>query len=185
MDELIPTPAQESDYTPPDYIIRTTTDPEGIHACIRHMLPHKRYRLNLVFGLLLLVTGPTMLFLGETPLGIVSFVIAIYSLFFYVTFPTRVAKNQVAKLVEAYGTDTVPIEIIFWPQGVVFNNNISGGSAKFRYDIIRSIARFGDFLTFRTTEKQSIILRLTDVEEEASFLAYLKDHCPNANCIGI
>ena len=187
MDELTQNQAPEPNYTPPDYIIETATDPEGIHACVKFMLPHRRYRMNLPLGLLLLVIGPSLIAMDETALGIVGLVVGIYSLIFYLTFPARVAQKQVARLEESYGTDTVECQLVFWPQGVVINNRRSGGSAKFRYDIIRSLARNGDFLTFRTTENQSVILRLTDIPEDDrdAFIEYLKNHCPHAKRIGL
>lgn len=190
MNELILTttePAYEPDpnYTPPDYVIDSVTDPEGIHACIKHMLPHRRYRLNLILGLLLLVIGPTLIYTSEIPLGIVSLAVGLYSLYFFVTFPSKVAKNQIRKLEEIYDTDTVPSQIVFWPQGIVFNNKLSGGSAKFRWDIIQCIAKNGNYLLFRTLEKQSIILRLEDVEHEAEFIEYIKAHCPDTKFVGL
>lgn len=182
MDEIM---EQPQGYTPPDFLIETATDPEGIHACVKYILPHHRYRANLVMGLLLLGIGPSMLLMGETALGIVALLVGVYSLIFFATFLSRVANNQVRKLENAYGTDTVPCQVIFWPQGIVVNNLLSRVSVNFRYEVITSLVRVGDYLTFRTRERKSVILRLTDVEDPEDLIAYFKSKCPGARCVGL
>lgn len=171
-------------YTPPDWLIETATDPESIHACMKHIIS-KRYRINLLLGLILVVIGPTMMVLGETALGIIALIVGIHSLVVFTAFPTRAAKNQVNHLEEAFGDPTVPCQIVFWPQGVVVNNRLTGSQIHFRYELIRKIAREGDYLTWRTSEKKSVILRLQDVEDREGFLAYFKSKCPNAKCVNL
>ena len=172
-------------YTPPDFIIETVTDPEGVNATISTMLPSVRFHMNLVLGILLLIIGPSLLVLREYLIGAVALIMGIYCMIFYWKFPARVANKQCARFRECYGTDRVPCQLVFWPQGVVINNRCSGGSARVRYEIIRNITRCGDYLTFRTEENQSVILRMRDIEDKPGFLPYFLGKCPNAKQKGL
>ena len=167
-------------YTPPDFMIETVTDEEGIRATVHTMLPSVRYRLNLVFGILLLVISPPLFTIQEYLLGICAIITAVCCLIFYRQLPQVAAERQIARLRESYGTTAVPCQMVFWPQGVVVNNRLSGGSVMMRYEIIRAITRCGDYLTFRTQENQSVILRLQDAADQPDFLPYFLDKCPNA-----
>lgn len=171
---------ENTHYSPPDFIIETVTDEDGIFATIRAMLPPARHRLNLVFGILLLVISPPLFFMDELLLGICAIVTAICCLIFYRQLPHIAAERQIARLRESYGTTAIPCQMVFWPQGVVVNNRLSGGNITIRYEVIRAITRCGDYLIFRTQQNQSVILRLQDTAEQPEFLPYFSDKCAHA-----
>lgn len=171
---------ENTHYTPPDYLIDTFTDEAGIRATIRTMLPPVRYRLNLAFGILLILISPSMLLMKEYLLGICAIVTAVCCLVFYRQLPQVAAERQIARLRESYGTTSIPCQIVFWPQGVVINNRQSGGNIMIRYEFIRAISRCGDYLTFRTQENQSVIIRMQDLADQPEFLPYFLGKCPNA-----
>lgn len=177
MDELT-TPSET--YTPPDFIIETVTDPEGVRATMPAMLSGVRYRLNLIFSILLLVLAPSLFVMREYVLGVCMLIVSVCGFIIYRRMPGQVAQRQIARFQETYGTDSVPCQLVFWPQGVVINNRCSGGSAQLRYEIVRTITRCGDYLTFRTVENQSVILRMQDIADKPEFLPYLLGKCPNA-----
>lgn len=171
---------ENTHYTPPDFIIDTVTDEDGIRAAIRTMIPPVRYHLNLIFGILLLVISPPLFFIDEVLLGICAIITAIICIIFYRQLPKVSAERQIARLRESYGTTAIPCQMVFWPQGVVINNRHSGGSAMMRYEIIKVITRCGDYLTFRTQQNQSVIMRMQDFADQPEFLPYFLDKCPHA-----
>lgn len=180
MNELDPIPQQEADYTPPDFIVETVTDEPGIRATIRTMLPTHFLYAYPVLCAVLLVLGVILLLAGEGLIGLAAIVVGACCLFFRLTLPNRTVNRQLARFRESYGTEAVPCQLVFWPQGVVVNNRISGGCVNLRYEIIRTITRKGDYVAFRTQEKQSVILRMADIECQPDFLPYFLSKCPKA-----
>ena len=178
MEQAERTPGEN--YTPPDYIIETVTDEAGILAAAPVMVGPLRCRRNLVLGLLLFLLAPSLFFIGEALLAVCMLIVGVCSLILYTGFPNRVAQKQVARFRESYGTDAVPCQLVFWPQGVVVTNRCSGGSAQMRYEIVRQLHRRGDYLVLRTEEKQSVIIRMADLAPFPDFIPYLKEKCPGA-----
>ena len=173
-------PEREENYTPPDFIVETVTDEPGIRATISTMLPTHILYVYPIICAVLLVLGVILLLSNEWLIGLAAIVVGACCLFFRLNLPNRTVERQLARFRESYGTEAVPCQLVFWPQGVVVNNRISGGCVKVRYEIIRTITKKGDYIAFRTEEKQSVILRMADIEGQPDFLPYFLAKCPKA-----
>lgn len=180
MDEQKPIPQTGPDYTPPDFIVETVTDEAGIRATIGTMLPTHFLYFYPVICIVLLVLVLLLLLANEWLIGIAGIAVGAACLIFRLTTPKRTIERQLARFRESYGTEAVPCQLVFWPQGVVVNNRISGGCVNLRYDIIRTITRKGDYISFRTQEKQSVIIRMEDIQAQPGFLPYFLAKCPKA-----
>ena len=180
MNELNAIPEQEPGYTPPDFIVETVTDEPGIRATISTMLPTHFLYAYPVLCAVLLVLGVILLLANEWLTGFAAIVVGAFCLIFRLTLPKRTVNRQVARFRESYGAEAVPCQLVFWPQGVVVNNRISDGSVNLRYDIIRTITKKGNYIAFRTEEKQSVIIRMEDIQNQPDFLPYFLAKCPKA-----
>lgn len=178
MNELDPIP--QPDYTPPDFIVETVTDESGIRATIGTMLPGYFLYGYPVLCVVLVLLGLILLLIQETAIGVTSIVVGAICLYFRLTLPNRTVNRQLSRFRERYGTEAVPCQLVFWPQGVVVNNRLTGGCVNLHYEIIRAIIRKGDYIAVRTVEKQSFLLRTADIENQPDFLPYFLAKCPKA-----
>ena len=185
MNELDPIPQPAPDYTPPDFIVETVTDESGIRATIGTMLPGYFLYGYPVLCVVLLLLGFVLILASEWGIGFLAMAVGALCLIFRLNLPRRTVNRRLARFRESYGTEAVPCQLVFWPQGVVVNNRISGGCVNLRYEIIRTITRKGDYIAFRTQEKQSVILRMADIECQPDFLPYFLSKCPKAKKKGL
>ena len=93
----------------------------------------------------------------------------VFILLLRLRLPHRTAEKQLKVLRESYGTDSVPVHLVFWPQGVVVNNTISGAHVNIRYEIIRQLICREGYLVLRTQAGQSVIFALADVADRPTF----------------
>lgn len=166
----------------PDFQVDTVTDGQSIHAAMNILLsPLFRVGywvmaiLCLAMGVLLILLDQGLTFLSGACLFLGAFIILLR-----LWMPKRLAEKQLKVLRESYGTDAVLLHLVFWPQGVVVNNTISGAHQNIRYDIIKRLIRSKGYLIFQTQAGQSVILPLADVANQPNFVPYLLSKCPGA-----
>lgn len=171
----------------PDFQVDTATDGQSIQAAMNILLsPLFRVGywvlaiLCLVMGLLLILLDQGLTFLSGACLFMGLFIILLR-----LWMPRRLAEKQLKVLRESYGTDAVPLHLVFWPQGVVVNNTISGAHLNIRYDIIKRLIRAKGYLIVQTQAGQSVILPLADVANYPDFVPYLLAKCPQATKKGL
>lgn len=171
----------------PDFQVNTVTDAQSIRT-VMGVLISKVFTVGYcVLGALCLLMG-LLLILLELRLTLLSGACLFLGALIFVLrvqIPRRVAGKQLKVLLESYGTDAVPLHLVFWPQGVVVNNTISGAHLNIRYDIIKKLIRHKGYLIFQTQANQSVILPLADVADKPDFLPYLLAKCPQAKKKGL
>ena len=186
--EPAPTPPQvppQADI--PDYVVDTVTDGRGIRAAMDILLP-PLFRVGywvlavlcLLWGILLLVVEQRFTFLSGACLFMGLFII-----FLRLQMPKRIVNRQLKVLRESYGAESVPVHLVFWPQGVVVNNGISGAHQNIRYDIIKRMICHKGYLVLQTQAGQSLILPMADLADRPDFLPYLVAKCPQAKKKGL
>lgn len=171
----------------PDYVVDTVTDGRGIRAAMDILLP-PLFRVGYwVLGILCLVMGGLLIPLDGrlTLLSGACLFLGVFILLLRLRLPHRTAEKQLKVLRESYGTDSVPVHLVFWPQGVVVNNTISGAHVNIRYEIVRQLICREGYLVLRTQAGQSVILPLADVADRPDFLPYLVAKCPQAKKKGL
>lgn len=168
--------------TGPDYILDTYTDEAAVRAAMPALLPRW-------FTLGYPVVGCGMLAMDLAMVGLFGLdytnllLLLLTGLIFLVRWykPWRMAGKQLARFRESYGTDRIPMELVFWPQGVAVRNRRTGGQLNIRYETVARVFRRGDYLILRTREKQAVILSLADLAgPREPFLDYLRAKCPQA-----
>lgn len=168
--------------TGPDYILNTYTDEAAIRAAMPALLPRWFTLGYPVVGCVMLAVDLSMV--GLFGLDYTNLLLLLLTgLIFLVRWykPRRMADKQLARLRESYGTDRIPMELVFWPQGVAIRNQRTGGQLNLRYDTIGRTLRRGNYLILRTREKQAVILNLADLAGPPEpFLDYLRAKCPQA-----
>lgn len=168
--------------TGPDYILNTYTDEAAIRAAMPALLPRWFTLGYPVVGCVMLAADLSMV--GLFGLDYTNLLLLLLTgLIFLVRWykPRRMADKQLARLRESYGTDRIPMELVFWPQGVAIRNQRTGGQLNLRYDTIGRTLRRGNYLILRTREKQAVILNLADLAGPPEpFLDYLRAKCPQA-----
>lgn len=168
--------------TGPDYILNTYTDEAAVRAAMPALLPRWFTLGYPVVGCVMLAVDLSMV--GLFGLDYTNLLLLLLTgLIFLVRWykPRRMADKQLARLRESYGTDRIPMELVFWPQGVAIRNQRTGGQLNLRYDTIGRTLRRGNYLILRTREKQAVILNLADLAGPPEpFLDYLRAKCPQA-----
>lgn len=168
--------------TGPDYILNTYTDEAAVRAAMPALLPRWFTLGYPVVGCVMLAVDLSMV--GLFGLDYTNLLLLLLTgLIFLVRWykPRRMADKQLARLRESYGTDRIPVELVFWPQGVAIRNQRTGGQLNLRYDTIGRTLRRGNYLILRTREKQAVILNLADLAGPPEpFLDYLRAKCPQA-----
>lgn len=166
----------------PDFQVNTVTDGQSIQA-VMNILLSPLFRVGYwVLAVLCLVLGILLLLLDQrlTLLNGACLFLGLFIIFLRLQLPKRIVNRQLKVLRESYGTETVPIHLVFWPQGVVVNNTISGAHQNIRYDIIKRLIRAKGYLILQTQAGQSVILPLADVANYPDFVPYLLAKCPQA-----
>ena len=166
----------------PDFQVDTVTDGRSIQAAMSILLS-PLFRVGYwVLAILCLVMGLLLILLdqGLTLLSGACLFLGLFIILLRLWMPKRLTERQLKVLRESYGTDAVPLHLVFWPQGVVVNNTISGSHLNIRYDIIKRLIRAKGYLIFQTQAGQSVILPLADVDNYPDFVPYLLAKCPQA-----
>ena len=166
----------------PDFQVDSVTDGQGIRA-IMDILMAPLFRVGywvlavlcLLWGILLLLVEQQFTFLSGVCLFMGLFVI-----FLRLQMPKRIVSRQLKVLRESYGAESVPIHLVFWPQGFVVNNTISGAHQNIRYDIIKRMICHKGYLVLRTQAGQSLILPMADLAGQPQLVPYLLAKCPGA-----
>lgn len=176
------TPSGGGRGTGPDYILNTYTDEAAVRAAMPALLPRWFTLGYPVVGCVMLAVDLSMV--GLFGLDYTNLLLLLLTgLIFLVRWykPRRMADKQLARLRESYGTDRIPMELVFWPQGVAIRNQRTGGQLNLRYDTIGRTLLRGNYLILRTREKQAVILNLADLAGPPEpFLDYLRAKCPQA-----
>ena len=174
-------PQPVDSYTPPDWNIQTRVDADGIQATSGTLLSKKLLNTYLVLGILLIVLGVAMAFFPDDLFSsIISVLGGIFVLVARSYIPRRVAKLQIRRMEETYHTDSIPFNLICWPQGLVLTNQLSHAQVNLRYEMFRRICVVGDYMVFITSARQSVLINLNSVENRGHFVDYIKAKCPNA-----
>lgn len=166
----------------PDFQVDTVTDAQGIRA-IMDMLLAPLFRVGYwVLAVICLVLGVLLILLdrGLTLLNGACLFLGLFIIFLRLQLPERIVRRQLKVLRESYGTESVPIHLVFWPQGLVVNNTISGAHQNIRYDIIKLLICRKGYLVLRTQAGQSVILPMADLASQPNLVPYLLAKCPGA-----
>lgn len=171
----------------PDFVVDSVTDAQSIRSVMGVLIPPLFTVGYWVLGILCLVLGLLLILLDGRPdtLSVLCLALGVAICILRLLIPRRVAEKQLRLARESYGEDSVPMQIVFWPQGLVVNNKLSGGHVNFRYDLIRRLVRKNGYLALTTTAGQSVILRPEDLEANPGLLPYLLAKCPQAKKKGL
>lgn len=179
-------PAEPVSQTPPrevpDFQVDTVTDGQGIRAII-DILMAPLFRVGYwVLAILCLVLGILLILLDRqlTLLNGACLFLGLFIIVLRLQLPKRIVNRQLKVLRESYGTESVPIHLVFWPQGMVINNTISGAHQNIRYDIIKRLISHKGYLVLQTQAGQSVILPLADLTNQPNLVPYLLAKCPGA-----
>lgn len=179
-------PAEPVPQTPPrevpDFQVDTVTDGQGIRAII-DILMAPLFRVGYwVLAILCLVLGILLILLDRqlTLLNGACLILGLFIIVLRLQLPKRIVNRQLKVLRESYGTESVPIHLVFWPQGMVINNTISGAHQNIRYDIIKRLISHKGYLVLQTQAGQSVILPLADLTNQPNLVPYLLAKCTAA-----
>lgn len=167
--------------TGPDYILNTYTDEAAIRAAMPALLPRWFTLGYPVVGCVMLAADLSMV--GLFGLDYTNLLLLLLTgLIFLVRWykPRRMADKQLARLRESYGTDRIPMELVFWPQGLVLHNLTSGGHVNLDYEAVRRLVRYKGYLILITAAKQMTLLTPADLERYPGLPDYLKAKCSGA-----
>lgn len=166
----------------PDFVVNTVNTKEDLLAVSKLLMPSYFTIGYPVLGILLLVCGALLSVLkqGVSSLTLICFAVGALTLVLRSVTPKRAAARQIARLEESYGSDTLPSRLVFWPEGVVLNNCLSGGSVNLRYESIAKLLRTEHHLALRTKQNQVIVIRMSDLADVPELAAYLAAKCPQA-----
>lgn len=176
-------PAQDR----PDFVVDSVTDAQSIRSVMGGLISPLFTVGYWVLGILCLVLGLLLILLDGRPdtLSVLCLALGVAICILRLLIPRRVAEKQLKLLRESYGGDSVPMQLVFWPQGLVVNNELSGGHVNFRYEVIRRLIYKKGYLALSTTAGQSVILRPEDLEANPGLLPYLLAKCPGAKKKGL
>ena len=177
MDERNPFLKSETDCAQPDFIVETATDEAGIRAANIQLQSRLIRWVYPSLCVLVIVLG-IMLLLLKSWWGAFFIIIGVLCLWVRIVVPKLTVSRQVARFRESYGAEAVPCQLVFWPQGVVIHNLLSGGSIHLRYDIINLIQNSGDYIVISTQQKQIVLIKTRDIESQPDFLPYFLAKCP-------
>ena len=169
----------ETNSTRPDYIVDTVTDPEGIRACAGAMRQQKVLRSYLILGPVMMLFGIPFLTAGYVYYGVLSLLLGIGLMILSQAMRPKLIRLEIEHLQQSFGTDEVPIHLVFWPQGVAMTNDFNHNVLNLRYEdiaILRSIQE--KYVTIQAANGQWCILRRQDLPEE--LIPYLLEKCPYA-----
>ena len=133
MSELQQTPAAPAEDRP-DWAVDTVLDGQSIRTVTPKLLSPLIKVGYPVLGIiclavalfLALLEGRFTLFVGVY----LALALAIFLLRWLL--PRQMVERQLRALRESYGTDRTPMELVFWPQGLVLHNLTSGGHVDLR-----------------------------------------------------
>lgn len=128
MSELQQTPDAPAEDRP-DWVVDTVLDGQSIRTVTPKLLSPLIKVGYPVLGIiclavalfLALLEGRFTLFVGVY----LALALAVFLLRWLL--PRRLVERQLRALRESYGTDRTPMELVFWPQGLVLHNLTSGG----------------------------------------------------------
>lgn len=167
--------------TGPDYILNTYTDEAAVRAAMPALLPRWFTLGYPVVGCVMLAADLSMV--GLFGLDYTNLLLLLLTgLIFLVRWykPRRMADKQLARLRESYGTDRIPMELVFWPQGLVLHNLTSGGHVNLDYEAVRRLVCYKGYLILITAAKQMTLLTPADLERYPGLPDYLKAKCSGA-----
>lgn len=170
-----------SEHTPnqPDYIVDTVTDPEGIRACAGAMRQQRVLQFYLICGPFMILLG--LLFLSGMQIyyGVLSILLGAGMIVLNRLMRPRLVKLEVERMQRSFGTDTVPIHLVFWPQGVAMTNSFNDRAFNLRYEEVSVLRYFRErYITIQAANGQWCILRQQDIPE--GLVSYLLAKCPYA-----
>lgn len=176
-------PAQDR----PDFVVDSVTDAQSIRSVMGVLISPLFTVGYWVLGILCLVLGLLLILLDGRPdtLSVLCLALGVAICILRLQIPRRVAEKQLKLARESYGGDSIPMQLVFWPQGLVVNNKLSGGHVNFRYEVIRRLIYKKGYLALTTTAGQSVILRPEDLEANPDLLPYLLAKCPGAKKKGL
>ena len=163
----------------PDYIVDTVTDPEGIRACAGAMRQQQVLRFYLICGPFMLLLGILFLCDAELYYGVLSILLGAGMILLNRVMKPRLIRLEIERLRRSFGADSVPVHMVFWPQGVAMTNQFNHNVLNLRYEEVSALRCFRErYLTIQAANGQWCILRREDIPED--LIAYLLAKCPYA-----
>lgn len=113
---------------------------------------------------------------------VVGILLYITMILLLIVAPRRYAKRQTKQIREAYGTDQMELQTLFYDDELVLHNLTSKGSLRFQYTAFTMITETKDLFLLRTAQKQVVVLEklgFTGADPE-EFRAFMDEKCPGA-----
>lgn len=169
----------ETNPNQPDYTVDTLTDPEGIRACAGAMRQQKVLQSYLILGPVMMLLGIPFLTGGYVYYGVLSLLMGVGLVILSQALRPRLIRMELDRLRQSFGTDEVPIHLVFWPQGVAMTNNFNHNVLNLRYEDISTLRNIREqYVTIQAANGQWCILRRQDLPE--GLIPYLLEKCPYA-----
>lgn len=163
----------------PDYIVDTVTDPEGIRACAGAMRQQRVLRAYLICGPFMILLGILFLSGAQIYYGVLSILLGVGMIVLNRIMQPRLVKLEIEHMRRSFGTDSVPVHMVFWPQGVAMTNNFNHNVLNLRYEEVSALRFFqARYITIQAANGQWCILRREDIPED--LISYLLAKCPYA-----
>lgn len=165
----------------PDWVVDTVLDGQSIRTVTPKLLP-PLFRVGYLVGIFCLAMALALALWagGFTFLAGVYLALGIAIFLLRWLLPRQMVERQLRALRESYGTDRTPMELVFWPQGVVLHNLTSGGHVNLDYEAVRRLVRYKGYLILITAAKQMTLLTPADLERYPGLPDYLKVKCSGA-----
>ena len=182
-------PAPEAPREVPDFVVDTQVDRAATQAIVNALGPRYYIVGYPVCGALCLVLGlVAFLLFDDFLMKIMAVALWVVGVTFFITrflMTKRILNKQMARHRENFGTDVIPQQLVFWPQGLVLHNLLSGGTLPIRYNIIKKVIRHKNYLFLQTQEDQPVCVHVDSLADKPDFLPYLLAKCPQAKKKGL